>query len=123
MVRVPPESTRTDTLFPYTTRFRSGLHLEPFVEHQRIVAIALIEDVERMGALVAVPVRERRERRLPLGHPVGIRENGEGEAGHIALRSEEHTSELQSLMLISYAIFCSTKQPPEQKHPINTHTP
>src|SRR3546814_11167992 len=93
MVRVPPESTRTDTLFPYTTRFRSGLHLEPCGEHQRIVAIALIDDVERMGARVADAVRERRERRLPLGHPVGIRENGEGEAGHIALPARREIGE------------------------------
>src|SRR3546814_20544815 len=46
-----------------------------------------------MGALVAVAVRERRERRLPLGHPVGIRETGEGEAGHIALPARREIGE------------------------------
>ena len=43
---------------------RPGLHLKPFVEHERIVAVALVEDVERMGAFVAVAMRERRQRRL-----------------------------------------------------------
>src|SRR3546814_1920296 len=73
MIRRPPRSTRTDTLFPYTTLFRS------------IVAAGL--QAFAQGLQVA-PVR--------LGRP--------------ADRSEEHTSELQSLMRISYAVFCLKKK-------------
>src|SRR3546814_9942689 len=82
MIRRPPRSTRTDTLFPYTTLFRSAL---------------------RGNENVAL---------------LGVESSGEGEfdllralcAGardvDLAARSEEHTSELQSLMRISYAVFC-----------------
>src|SRR3546814_14676247 len=77
MIRRPPRSTRTDTLFPYTTLFRSVVafvqpHAQPFVEHHLAI---------RAGRLLQ----------------------------EIA-RSEEHTSELQSLMRISYAVFCLKKK-------------
>src|SRR3546814_10131963 len=78
MVRRPPRSTRTDTLFPYTTLFRSrgqGAGAEP------ARAVGLDED------------------RAAARH-----------FGHIVGRSEEHTSELQSLMRISYAVFCLKKK-------------
>src|SRR3546814_18551911 len=80
MIRRPPRSTRTDTLFPYTTLFRS-------------VAVLAFEDVGRVDAVPAT------EEAFPTG--VVLRE------GH---RSEEHTSELQSLMRISYAVFCLQKK-------------
>src|SRR3546814_7117273 len=87
MIRRPPRSTRTDTLFPYTTLFRSPAVPGP----------------DRCGArrlqgrqLPAEPDRNR-ARNLGSQDAVG--------AGH-ARRSEEHTSELQSLMRISYAVFC-----------------
>src|SRR3546814_9820972 len=80
MIRRPPRSTRTDTLFPYTTLFRS-----PRRCHR--------------GAL------ERQRPRRP-EHPGGrLRRRPRG-----ATRSEEHTSELQSLMRISYAVFCLKKK-------------
>src|SRR3546814_13492583 len=72
MIRRPPRSTRTDTLFPYTTLFRSQVGIE----------------------VVAVEIFRRRSRASP-----SARE-----------RSEEHTSELQSLMRISYAVFCLKKK-------------
>src|SRR3546814_3978665 len=75
MIRRPPRSTRTDTLFPYTTLFRS---------HETVIVASLIG--------VARPV---------MGDVKLI--------GH-AWRSEEHTSELQSLMRISYAVFCLKKK-------------
>src|SRR3546814_6524669 len=96
MIRRPPRSTRTDTLFPYTTLFRSRLwrgDVPPV--HARLL----------QGA--AVP-------RCRLGHP-----RDAPRAGHALLwraqeaypaRSEEHTSELQSLMRISYAVFCLKKK-------------
>src|SRR3546814_4182874 len=82
MIRRPPRSTRTDTLFPYTTLFRSG----------RVAAAAA-----QYSGLVAGKVDDRGGR---LRAGAGI-DNG---------RSEEHTSELQSLMRISYAVFCLKKK-------------
>src|SRR3546814_9149394 len=92
MIRRPPRSTRTDTLFPYTTLFRSapiGVPVDPRVR-------------------VGVHVRPRgRARRLPGG--AGDRRRVRGNAREGLLRSEAHTSELQSLMRISYAVFCLKK--------------
>src|SRR3546814_5606350 len=93
MLRRPPRSTRTDTLFPYTTLFRSsraGRALRPGA------GAALLPRRLRSGASEADPGR-RRLRRLRRA------EAGGG-------RSEEHTSELQSLMRISYAVFCLKKK-------------
>src|SRR3546814_8078303 len=91
MIRRPPRSTRTDTLFPYTTLFRSV----------------------QLGA-GCVPVRYLSTQRRP--RPLS--EHGQPgcfhDAAHESLlehwRSEEHTSELQSLMRISYAVFCLKKK-------------
>src|SRR3546814_1848841 len=92
MIRRPPRSTRTDTLFPYTTLFRSpalGSKL-----HGRTVEYHLPRKYRRAGNtgdprhLVRSLRRQARQRR------------------EIRRRSEEHTSELQSLMRISYAVFC-----------------
>src|SRR3546814_4603670 len=81
MIRRPPRSTRTDTLFPYTTLFRSEIAAAPD-PHRTIDMRA-----ERLAAFVAI---EQRRKDLE--------------------RSEEHTSELQSLMRISYAVFCLKKK-------------
>src|SRR3546814_12284620 len=94
MIRLPPRSTRTDTLFPYTTLFRSHLapqagevtevervcHVDPAVERTHLSAATDCE-----GAAVARVEPD-------------------------PCRSEEHTSELQSLMRISYAVFCLKKK-------------
>src|SRR3546814_3467236 len=93
MIRRPPRSTRTDTLFPYTTLFRSHLRIPDVVDVTR-----------RWGAVLA-------DAHPDLGHVRG----GPGEVGlhvrpHPLHRSEEHTSELQSLMRISYAVFCLKKK-------------
>src|SRR3546814_1076176 len=107
MIRRPPRSTRTDTLFPYTTLFRS---------RGRAQGGAAVLDVEA----------ERVQRRRRLGH-LGTAEQDvhlvavlghrreDGAVEHAAAaggehRSEEHTSELQSLMRISYAVFCLKKK-------------
>src|SRR3546814_8954088 len=94
MFPLPPRSTRTDTLFPYTTLFRSAL-LSP----------QLFERELRYGTLVA-----------PFPHVLKgpgsywlLWKKG-GLTPHFADRSEEHTSELQSLMRISYAVFCLQKK-------------
>src|SRR3546814_3411803 len=91
MLRRPPRSTRTDTLFPYTTLFRSGFGLTSGRRGRGIRG--------SRGAVGAPAVDHGRLRRLRLGG--GLRLGDRDVA-----RSEEHTSELQSLMRISYAVFC-----------------
>src|SRR3546814_1652515 len=98
MIRRPPRSTRTDTLFPYTTLFRSGT-----------------------GGGQARPARRMGDRKgqpggsAPPAHARRVG-RGAGQAGPFlanakySQRSEEHTSELQSLMRISYAVFCLKKK-------------
>src|SRR3546814_3949060 len=86
MIRRPPRSTRTDTLFPYTTLFRSIATHRGGKEPPRRIAHLHVFRVARETALVD---------RIP--------DLSQG-------RSEEHTSELQSLMRISYAVFCLKKK-------------
>src|SRR3546814_972534 len=94
MIRRPPRSTRTDTLFPYTPLFRSppvaaGVHLQP----QRAVTLG------HANTFYQPHIR--------LGLPGG---SARTDPGDWRPRSEEHTSELQSLMRISYAVFCLKKK-------------
>src|SRR3546814_3639264 len=97
MIRRPPRSTRTDTLFPYTTLFRS-----PVVEigGRGIGGEALPVLVQRLrrGEFEAEEVQ-----------PGAVDQAAQLRRG-VAMRSEEHTSELQSLMRISYAVFCLKKK-------------
>src|SRR3546814_7650801 len=144
MIRRPPRSTRTDTLFPYTTLFRSQRQITPdrFHRHLRleIRQIALprrshSRPIPQVGISLAPCPKIRhhltstrrhkadltlsgRQRRQTTRHPAGHA----GREGHVTFlvtrirssvhcfRSEEHTSELQSLMRISYALFCLKKK-------------
>src|SRR3546814_6756588 len=95
MIRRPPRSTRTDTLFPYTTLFRSGY-------------------IPDCGSF-AERIRERHAHAIGPGgvldvHGWSIEEFGLPLNLMLSVRSEEHTSELQSLMRISYAVFCLKKK-------------
>src|SRR3546814_6354591 len=113
MIRRPPRSTRTDTLFPYTTLFRSAVirahmnisardpkyHL-PFPEYDIFRDQSMTFDEEEF-------IDEHPEKRVPsmeriLGFYMDVYTKSQ--------RSEEHTSELQSLMRISYAVFCLKKK-------------
>src|SRR3546814_4712148 len=94
MIRRPPRSTRTATLFPYTTLFRS-MKSEPD-------AFSYDDLVER-GRAEWDGVRNHAAQ----GHMRAMRK---GDLSIFYHRSEEHTSELQSLMRISYAVFCLTKK-------------
>src|SRR3546814_2067054 len=119
MIRRPPRSTRTDTLFPYTTLFRSqhdGKHRRHADWHKigrdvvaEVSAQAGQHRVVDRGEKVVVAVRLGLDRRL--------RAHDTARAGlvvdHDGRRSEEHTSELQSLMRISYAVFCLKKKKQE----------
>src|SRR3546814_5226406 len=98
MIRLPPRSTRTDTLFPYTTLFRSVCWIGVLVG--RLPAVEPREDghIGPFGNIDADRVR-------CAGHQV-VTFEGAPETS----RSEEHTSELQSLMRISYAVFCLKKK-------------
>src|SRR3546814_4233333 len=101
MIRRPPRSTRTDTLFPYTTLFRSLPGLSGDIPRPAEPEV-LVEAAQR--SRLARHVRHDRAGSLPTQRRV---------SDHRALelsRSEEHTSELQSLMRISYAVFCLKKK-------------
>src|SRR3546814_1856831 len=94
MIRRPPRSTRTDTLFPYTTLFRSCHTRKEVIKCQRQAQAR-----QRIVSLFACPM---------------VCANGSAPSRR---RSEEHTSELQSLMRISYAVFCLKKK----RHTYMTH--
>src|SRR3546814_9248890 len=101
MIRRPPRSTRTDTLFPYTTLFRSRVRADRLVFFQTIQA-----GPERLGVLEGQGVL----RRLPEPSFELLALGQRAVRRHQTGRSEEHTSELQSLMRISYAVFCLKKK-------------
>src|SRR3546814_5650542 len=116
MNRRRPRSTRTDTLFPYTTLFRSEGKAdgkgaaeerdgEEQVEEEQVEKLARLPDDGEGVEREALGEREGGAG----GDPEQAGAGGEGRG-----RSEEHTSELQSLMRISYAVFCLKKKTPEQ---------
>src|SRR3546814_2672785 len=96
MIRRPPRSTRTDTLFPYTTLFRSH-------SSRPHIAARLKQPTRAVWAEIAWGL-------LPAPPLFGLAPGGVYHAVPVAGRSEEHTSELQSLMRISYAVFCLKKK-------------
>src|SRR3546814_3373097 len=102
MRRRPPRSTRTDTLFPYTTLFRSEMAKQALADGQLDRAVGVYGQVLRVEP-----------------------QNGKALAGlaqAYVKRSEEHTSELQSLMRISYAVFClKKKNTTTTPHPTEPH--
>src|SRR3546814_10213512 len=128
MIRRPPRSTRTDTLFPYTTLFRSISRIVARVAQDllrpvfavglnhgfpiaRNLGIGRVDRIVHAGA--AVPV-------LPYAYAHSFEKFiRRDEGGELLDRSEEHTSELQSLMRISYAVFCLKKK---KKNTDNTQT-
>src|SRR3546814_10162688 len=128
MIRRPPSSTRTDTLFPYTTLFRSlaralqdgVFDIDRGVCGRRLVGPALVvmdlaedADAQAIGAQGTIKDVDRHLeafvrgllRRIPVGDDDAADGIGRSQ------RSEEHTSELQSLMRNSYAVFCLKQKP------------
>src|SRR3546814_1079668 len=130
MIRRPPISTRTDTLFPYTTLFRSGLHkghnpsgdqagyLRETDSHPVAAFDQYMLSLIVFARLIQISVQE-------LASDINDRLDGSTNRGAIDVnvehthRSEEHTSELQSLMRISYAVFCLKKK--KKKKTNETH--
>src|SRR3546814_2946724 len=110
MVRRPPRSTRTDTLFPYTTLFRSEDLASLDCLDQTVCQCFVVGDGERQsfGIIHIFPGSFHIQELLVR---VGADANGVD-----LRRSEEHTSELQSLMRISYAVFCLKKKNIEKQH-------
>src|SRR3546814_9473151 len=105
MIRRPPRSTRTDTLFPYTTLFRSD---HPIPWPIRAPTSSLSTPIPSHGRWIQTSWKPN----WPAGPPPA---NG-------SRRSEEHTSELQSLMRISYAVFCLKKKKQKYPHSQLIHT-
>src|SRR3546814_8565613 len=119
MIRRPPRSTRTDTLCPYTTRFRSGQRQtqsgagkqQPAQGKQastrqkqpRAVKAKAETDELRNETVQDTAAVEKSKKQQPAPAPA------ESTPAVATARSEEHTSELQSLMRISYAVFCLKK--------------
>src|SRR3546814_3350199 len=135
MIRRPPRSTRTDTLFPYTTLFRSSFDLSSR-------AIGSCANIVRTMVWISRSRRSKpsnRRQRTGAGQPSKRwanmssfsskawpnRASTRSKSTTGATRSEEHTSELQSLMRISYAVFClkkknkKTKQTKDKKNKTN----
>src|SRR3546814_4513306 len=130
MIRRPPRSTRTDTLFPYTTLFRSA---DVYEQGAKLVMLGDNDDYgfHRSFTSTAIPDRPFRrivdlgcgfgkstwplKRRFPDAEVIGLDLSAPclrlalDRANTAGLRSTEHTSELQSLMRISYALFCLKK--------------
>src|SRR3546814_5049998 len=96
MIRRPPRSTRTDTLFPYTTLFRSA-------GKNTLGGCDLLRQI-------SAPLWSRHVQQL---------NRVEDRTDRVCSRSEEHTSELQSLMRISYAVFCLKKKHRNKRKPTN----
>src|SRR3546814_2422441 len=140
MIRRPPRSTRTDTLFPYTTLFRSSR--SDWAQNASTLSLRRVSGPGLKRAANEAEQIDRIVRETPafvnywrkfkdgfFGNPepnvlvMPQRRDSEGGWGYIAggkfKRSEEHTSELQSLMRISYAVFCLKKQ--KHKSP-NSHS-
>src|SRR3546814_8758668 len=119
MIRRPPRSTRTDTLFPYTTLFRSIEIETGFPYDIRLVEEAAPEDeVETFAVPFDFVIQDAF---LVVGQSLQRKSIEERQRFLVAPRSEEHTSELQSLMRISYAVFClKKKKTRKKKNMVNT---
>src|SRR3546814_8874080 len=112
MKRRTPRSTRTDTLFPYTTLFRSTQQLQR-LPGQHLRQRIIVRILRRIGF-------DRMDHRIDTRLGRDLRRQPERQIG--IERSEEHTSELQSLMRISYAVFCLKKKKQKDTNTHNNNT-
>src|SRR3546814_8156636 len=129
MIRRPPRSTRTDTLFPYTTLFRS--YPEDIRQHDRAWERGRrrpqrrrhdVPEADASRVEVGLPERAVADLAERKGERCGSQGSRRPASAHragglrVRLRSEEHTAELQSLMRISYAVFCLKKKNTHRQH-------
>src|SRR3546814_10353972 len=112
MIRRPPRSTRTDTLFPYTTLFRSAPTCQDAMTCNILNCWATGQSTETDGSLPLIRGECRGSFRRQSSRKIS--------PGRFMIRSEEHTSELQSLMRISYAVFCLKKQKQKNSQRVNS---
>src|SRR3546814_2585574 len=115
MIRRPPRSTRTDPLFPYTTLFRSGVRVEERRLQDRggeceLVGQRVVGRVDRLRAHTPFSLVHRLADLADIPLVVELARSEHVVEVALATRSEEHTSELQSLMRISYAVSCLKKK-------------
>src|SRR3546814_10267217 len=119
MIRRPPRSTRTDSLFPYTTRFRSRGDVLDLIDAKAEGPVVIVGS--SMGGwlmLLTALALVQRDGPARVAGLVGIAAAPDFTDWGFSDRSEEHTSELQSLMRISYAVFCLKNK----NTPINKQT-
>src|SRR3546814_9373317 len=122
MIRRPPRSTRTDTLFPDTTLVRSDVvrQVNSVATGGLLPDLTLLIDIDAQAGLERARLAEGKSGRRGRGD----RLEQEALPFHVRVRrSEEHTSELQSLMRISYAVFCLKKKNTQHQQQLPTHTP
>src|SRR3546814_7526930 len=123
MIRRPPRFTRTDPLFPYTTLFRSGLILKRlFTEGDQVRAGQALYQIDPAPyeAQVANARAALVRARSSIASTAALARRYNDLVKINAIRSEEHTSELQSLMRISYAVFCLKKKNAEPRRSLDT---
>src|SRR3546814_3361498 len=109
MIRRPTRTTRPDTLFPYTTLFRSHTPQALLLMDEAVHEVDMLFGLDAEDAELFIQVMLQPDKAEVLSDEHKI-EHG------LDLRSEEHTSELQSLMRISYAVFCLKKKNKTDKH-------
>src|SRR3546814_3726725 len=110
MIRLPPRSTRTDTLFPYTTLFRSG------TKEGQDRAFAKLDEIKDHLVWWASGTESIQGFASDAYDMAAVWNGRAAGANETQNRSEEHTSELQSLMRISYAVFCLKKKKRTTNH-------
>src|SRR3546814_9366013 len=126
MIRRPPRSTRTDTLFPYTTLFRSGCRCgSVFMDEDVFGPDVAMEHAHPVRTVQPGGDRGQQRQQIRFGERFAVVEHlrqrcawlevHDQLGGAVDFRSEEHTSELQSLMRISYAVFCLKKNNKQRK--------
>src|SRR3546814_10547505 len=108
MIRRPPRSTRTDTLFPYTTHFRSLWSITMSLDLETVPETAVQGDL--LEAAASPLTLSLQDFVSEFGDELLDSLNRANPPVYTGQRSEEHTSELQSLMRISYAVFCLNKK-------------